>query len=486
MAQTLSEGLIVPDSDGSEAISATGVAELRLLGTTTNTALQGKLPIVHMGTTGDLNDATSEGLYTYWSGVDNAPGGSGTVIVSRLLSTTGTVSGVYQLAHITSLTSPEIWSRFQGSTGWSAWVQVGGSASASAGLLPASPGSMKSAPLAMTAGFGGATVTGSGTTVVMQKLPAMVERLQIHLENRNPRSNNQDSPQVTLSNVRIGLHNGSGSSASWVTPAGVGLTPYRSAWITVPPSWRGQEIVVAYTWTSSGTIQQTIGTGWTGGAATGQVPLWAWLECAIPADVPVVAAFGDSLSVGVGSTHVMVDSWIAQWAEANDAFPAWWAGSGDASTTWTKDADRKWFQYGKTIAAPDAVIYAMGSNEVFGSGAPSYAVMQQRTRDTVALIREKLGNPVVYGATIMPRTSATDETLRRNVNAWYPYSGLFRQVFPFGTTISNDDETIIPEYDSDGIHLTTSGYGALAGIIPASIAPSWGTAITAMQTAASA
>lgn len=41
MAQTLSEGPVVPNADGGEAISATGVAELRTLGATTNSALAG-------------------------------------------------------------------------------------------------------------------------------------------------------------------------------------------------------------------------------------------------------------------------------------------------------------------------------------------------------------------------------------------------------------------------------------------------------------
>lgn len=42
MAQTLSEGVVVPNMDGGETISATGVAELVALGTTVNAALQSK------------------------------------------------------------------------------------------------------------------------------------------------------------------------------------------------------------------------------------------------------------------------------------------------------------------------------------------------------------------------------------------------------------------------------------------------------------
>ena len=438
--------------------------------------------------TDDLDLAVRPGAYAFWGTAANTPsGGSGTAITTELLSNQGTVSTLMQLAYVPGISTTEIWTRYRGTTGWAPWVRAdaGAVAAAPVGLRPASPASKKLAPLSMSTGFGGSQRTGSGTTVIAQWLPPSVGRLQVHLVNRNPRYQLLDAPTVTVTNVAIGLHDGNGGSTSWTSLSGTGTTPWDSTWVEVPPAWRGKDIAVRYTWSGSGTIQNNIGTAWTGGVRDGNPPLWAWLECEVPADTPVVAAFGDSLSSGVGASRPVMDAWIVQWAKTAGAFPAFWAHSGDASTTWAEDTPRKWFAYGMNVAAPDALIYAMGSNEVYGGSAPSLTVMQQRVRDTVGMIRTKL-TPNVFGATIMPRTSDTSETLRRQVNAWYPQSGLFRQVFDFVTPISSDDETIIPAYDADGTHLTTGGYGQIAAAVPSTIVPaSWSAAIAALHAAAS-
>lgn len=492
MAHTLSEGVVVPDMDGGETISATGVAEMVALGTTVNAALQSKAGHRTYLPTDDLNTATTPGIYGFWPTTANSPGGSGVVLTGTVLSTSGTATQVQQTAFQSSIAESSIFSRFMGSAGWSQWRRIDSGAvdlsDVPVALRPAAPGSMKSAPLAMSTGFGGAQTTGTGTTVVVQYMPEMVERVQLHLINRNPRYQLLDESTTTLSSVQIGLHNGSGGSASWTT-LGAGATPYGSRWVEVPEAWRGKDVAVRYTWANSGQIQMNIGYGWTNGARQNNLPLWAWLECEVPADTPVVGVYGDSLSSGVGSSRSMADSYIVQWAKLHGAFPAFWAHSGDASITWTEDTPRKWFLYGMDVAAPDAMIYAMGSNEVYGGASPTAEVMKQRVTDTVAMIRAKL-TPNVYGALIMPRTSYPDETLRRAVNAWYPTSGLFRQVIDFASAVSNDDDNLIPAYDSDGIHLTTAGYAAVAAAIPASIipapasSPDYQSAIDALNTAA--
>lgn len=421
----------------------------------------------------DLNDYITPGGTSYWGSRSlNAPsGGSGTLIVTNTLTTSGAVASVNQFAIVPGIAAPELWSRFRGGN-WSQWIRLDAGSvefpEVPISMRPAAPGSIKSAPLALSTGHGGSQTTGTGTTVIVQTLPAMVERVQLHLINRNPRYQLADADPVTLSSVAIGLHNGAGSSAAWTALPGTGTTPWDSVWIDVPEAWRGKDIAVRYTWNCAGTIQRNIGTAWTRGARDGNPPLWAWLECAVPASTPVVGAFGDSLSAGVGSSRPVVDSWLSQWARTHGAFPALWAHSGDASTTWTEATDRKWFLYGMNVAAPDAMIYAMGSNEVYGGAAPDLATMQQRVRDTVRMIKAKIA-PVVYGALIMPRTSYPDETLRRAVNAWYPASGLFRQVLDFGAAISADDDNITAGFDSDGVHLTTSGYAAVASSVPRSI-----------------
>lgn len=64
MAQTLSEGLVVPEAGGVEQISWSGVEEIRLLGTTTNAALTNKLGVVTLSASDHLDNLTTPGTYT--------------------------------------------------------------------------------------------------------------------------------------------------------------------------------------------------------------------------------------------------------------------------------------------------------------------------------------------------------------------------------------------------------------------------------------
>ena len=101
----------------------------------------------------------------------------------------------------------------------------------------------------------------------------------------------------------------------------------------------------------------------------------------------------------------------------------------------------------------------------------------------------KFVSPVVYDMTILPRTSVTGdaETLRRSYNAWLPKSGT-RQVFNIVPAVSTDDETLMPAFDADGIHLNTAGYAAIAGVVPTSTLPAvavdYTAAISALNAAA--
>ena len=79
-------------------------------------------------------------------------------------------------------------------------------------LRHTSHGGFKRAPLALSLGYGGATTTGVGTTVVIQHLPRSARRAQLHLVNRNPRYARSESPAVSIDATAIGLHDGAGGS----------------------------------------------------------------------------------------------------------------------------------------------------------------------------------------------------------------------------------------------------------------------------------
>lgn len=418
-------------------------------------------------------DTIENGVYSVWSGPTAEAMGLPTATLGTLTSTRYGTGAGSQVWIPSVLQGAQIWVRSEFTGGWSGWSQIGSGSGDNAPMLRSAPSSgFKTAPLALTLGYGGGTATGTGTTVVIQYVPVSTRRAQLHLRNWNPRYINADSAPATITATAIGLHNGSGGSAAWavfpnasgVTSVTDGETEYTSGWIDVPAEWQGQEIAVRYTW--SGTVQRNIGTGWTGGVKDDLPPLFAWLELEVPSSTPVVAVFGDSLST-LGGARPVIDSYIDQWARANGAVPAHWSHSGDKAVTWTSATVRKWGLYGWDIAAPDAMIYLMGSNDL-SEASITLADMQARIGSTAELIRGII-TPNLYAGTILPRTNqatgSTFETVRRQVNAWLPKSGLFRDAYATSAAISTDDDTIIPAYDADGIHLTAPGYGAVAGAI---------------------
>lgn len=435
-----------------------------------------------LGSSSNL-DTLENGIRSVWAGgvataLDLPTSTLGTVITTRY----GTGAGM-QMWIPRLVGSSQIWVRNELTDGWTVWSQIGAGSEGSTALLrPAPSAGFKTAPLALTLGYGGGSTTGSGTTAVIQHMPKAARRAQLHLRNVNPRYTMADSAPVSISATEIGIHTSNGGSSAWVPfPATSGVTSvadgpqeYTSGWVDVPEDWQGKDIAVRYAWASSGTVQRNMGTAWTGGTRDNAPPLFAWLEVEVPSSTPVVAAFGDSISSGTSSARPVVDSWIDQWARANGAVPAHWSHSGDKAAAWTSETIKKWGLYGWDIAAPDAMVYLMGSNDL-GETTINLAEMQARIRSNVSLIRAFI-TPNVYAGTLLPRTiqptGSTFEVVRRQVNAWFAQSGEFRQVYAMAAAISTDDDTIMPIYDADGVHLNTAGYGALAAAItPSPVGP---------------
>lgn len=419
-----------------------------------------------LGSSTDRN-ALKNGDYAFWSGGAATGAGMPTNTLGVLMVRHfGTGAGI-QMWIPSPIAGPELWISNKFSGGWTDFERVDAGAVDNRHMLrPAAAGTLKTAALPLTLGYGGGQTTGSGTTVVLQHMPKTTRRVQLHLINRSVRYAMSDSAPVTISEASIGLHTSGGNASSWTTLPGTGQTEYTSGWIDVPEAWQGKDVAVRYTWSSNGQVQRNMGTGWTNGSKDNTPPLFSWLEVEVPASTPVVAAFGDSLSSGVSSSRPVIDSFIDQYARQIGAVPTHWSHSGDKASGWQGKVERKWFMYGDAIAAPDAVVYFMGSNDL--SEGVNLAEMQARISETAEAISAKL-TPVLFGATLLPRTNqpagSTFETVRRQVNAWLPSSGLFRTVFPFAAAVSSDDENLDAAIDADGVHLTTAGYGRLAGAI---------------------
>lgn len=161
-----------------------------------------------------------------------------------------------------------------------------------------------------------------------------------------------------------------------------------------------------------------------------------------------------------------MDSWPAQWGRANGVAVSHWSHSGDSGPSFTDADGQKWKLYGDRMAPLDVCFYSLHNNDMNEAVTPTLAEMQARVRTILPLVRKYI-SPNVVATTITPRDAVTGaaETLRRQFNAWLKTSGLFRDVFDVSAAISNDDETIRPEFNADGIHMNTAGYAAMAAAI---------------------
>lgn len=429
------------------------------------------------GTGGDLDNYTKPGLHGYWSDAANRPPTdeptSGNLLV--LPSPSGSGASLTHIAFPYGTDSTQ-WKRFKGSIGFSPWVRM------DAGAVdfpdetitpPQSPAQLRTLPLALTAGGSGTAGPTSGNYRMPVKYGATITRWRLHFRNNNPRFGT-DGPAATISAVYFGPAT-SGTftaapaqiAAGLVTGGSDAVTPWQSAPITA-----GTEYAIAYSFTASAT-NAVVGGGWSASSVNSttatlnrvvSLPLDVWIEAEAEATVPVVAVLGDSLSAGVGATLPVYDSVLSQWARTRGVLPVHYAASGDTMQGWSDGTAYKWQRW-QHLNRPDAVIHAMGSNDVFGGA--DLATLKARRAASIELLQRYV-SPVIYSLTITPRTSDTggQEQVRRDYNNWLKGKpDAARDVFDVVPAISGNDEAISPGLDADGTHLTTAGYAAMAGTI---------------------
>lgn len=331
-------------------------------------------------------------------------------------------------------------------------------------FTPSAP-STKTAPLALTTGFGGRRTSGSGRTSVIQYLPPAAQRVRLTIRNWNPRYVFADQRAVALTEVKIGRHTGDGRGTGWVELQ-AGATAYDSGWTDVPASFRGAEIVLQYRWEGRDVVR-CLGTGWTDGVRDPFPPLFSWFEVEVPTSTPVVAVFGSSTAAGVGAERPLIDSWFGLWAREHGVVPMFVAHSGDKALSWSSVSDRKWSLYGDRAVQLEAVLYAMGSND--WAGRADLPALQERVEATIHEIRERTGAPI-FGTTITPRRRRPpNEQTRIAYNEWLQESGLFAGVIDLAAAVSLPDGTLDPAVDHDGTHVNPLGHARLAAAVPPSV-----------------
>lgn len=387
-----------------------------------------------------------------------------------------------------------IWIRRKSGSNWSPWSLVGPVdtslfATVSSTASAIRPGSgMKMVRVPVTVGHNPAPYTAmtSGAVRLPLRWAFPVIRWRVHIANLDIRSGSTSKPESSsMTGMWVGTHNGSGGWTgtpikaldAFTVPANGDV--YTSPWTDAPiPTSATGEVLLGYGYTTTaapweqlGTSYQTtattdpsIGTGW---AAKTTAPFDIVVEVETPAGTPVVASLGDSISVGVGATRGLIESWLNTYARTLGAIPVHGGSSGDTivgSSTLTAPKFTRWLS--SASAPPDALVFALGINDA-GGGADA-TVIKTRFDALVPQLATRI--PALFLAEITPRTAvaedAPSEVARIEHNTYLatlPHGA--RALWPFVAAVSADGADLDPDKNADGLHPNTAGHNALAAAL---------------------
>lgn len=381
---------------------------------------------------------------------------------------------------------------------WQEWTdEVSKSASSNtaptngvAGARDGSPvAGLKTVPVALSLGnMPGNTRPATGSYRNKFLFNAPIFRWRVCMSARNPRFGTTNGADVKVSRITFGEHAGGGKFAAAPRTIATNLVLGRDGSVA-KSDWQtggivqNKEFLLGYDYTGKAETFGLVGSCWkttTGTAADAApalstdwlTPLDIWLEVETYAGTPVVAAFGDSLTCGVGNTWSVFDSWLSKYCRDNEALPVHYAASGDNAGSWASDFRQyKWTRWDEH-ATPDAVIYALGSNDIASSTLDE---IKQHTLAVVGEIQRKW-NTAVYAVNFTPRNTWINQPgdeVRKQYNQWLATQPWPRQVFDFSTVVRDTATGGIKEsYNGDNVHLNTAGYAAeAASITPPVTAP---------------
>lgn len=446
------------------------------------TILTASAPIsVAAGT--DLNTITTPGTYDVNATMTNWPVAQGGALEVLKIG-----SAAFQ-RYTAWLPRPRVFIRSSivGNTEWRPWAELAYLDTVQPVTpQPAAGAGYKSAALALTQTGGGGTETISAASVRWPvKIGVTALRARLHVRNLNWGSGNgyPYPGAVSFTGAWVGPGNGKDFTGApqRVLPAfttAADASEYVSPWFDYDFTEDAQHLFsVGFTTAAGQTNFAGRGGCWRttnpadasalSPAAEQSItsPFDVWLELEVPEATPILAGFGDSNTVGTGTTLPVYDSWLAEYCRRQRAMPFHLAIHGSAASTWADAAAPKWNRYPGT-ARPDAAVYFLHQNDL--ADGITLAELQARFRSTVAILKSKL-TPNVYGATITPRNAPEAiDSVRRAYNDWLNTrpEGL-RGCFNFSAAISDDDRTVRAADSADGLHFTTSGHAKIAAVLEA-------------------
>ncbi|MBE7701276.1 SGNH/GDSL hydrolase family protein [Oerskovia sp. Sa1BUA8] len=366
---------------------------------------------------------------------------------------------------------------------WTAWSRVDASAvSAQLGSTQnvARGSGLKTIPVAVTLGQSNTAAPLTGTWRVPLLWAFPITRWRLHVTNRNPRFGTTAGAGIVVDGVWLGDHAGMGAFAT--TPdqvAGPFTVPddgaeHITGWLTLPIG-DNVERLLSFSYTAAAAPPALMGHSFmatgkvapaiapAGMTSTETTPLDWWIEAETYAGTPVVAVFGDSLAGGSGATRALLDSPLSVLCRDIAAAPVHYAASADSMSGWLDTASHKATRW-LSLTRPDAVLWSMGHNDVYGTATPaSLATMQDRFNTLLPWVKSAIA-PMVVVTTITPRATGTSaqHQVRHDYNAWLlgrVGSGAVRDLFDYDAAVAIGD-ALRPEYDSDGVHLNAAGYAA--------------------------
>lgn len=377
--------------------------------------------------------------------------------------------------YVTYEETPRIFARTSSGATWRAWAQIGG-ASAPVVTVPAS--GMKRVGVPITAGHSGSDAPLEACVRMPLLYQAPILRWRLRIQDINPRSGVTRSGQININGIWLGTHTGSGAMTGAVQVASAitipdGAAEYRTPWVNTPLT-AGTEYLLSFGYTKATAPWAMLGYSYqtaddadasvanpVGMTKLGTAPFSIAIEAETYAHTPVIASFGDSNSVGVGSTNGVHDSWLSQLCRRLKALPDHRGSSGDTMVGSLTASAYKYTRF-SDLTRPDCVLHAMGQNDAAITDN-TLATLQSNLATTATAVLAGI-SPNMYLVNLMPRTTdpwAGFEALRQSYNTWLAtLPGGGRDLFNIAAAISTDDLTITPAYDSgDGIHLNTAGFG---------------------------
>mgnify|MGYP002759800807 CR=1 FL=1 len=447
----------------------------------------------------DLNEVVIPGVYwvnstSAFSNLVNGPTAQAAPGVLTVTATTAGNGRIYQefvLLPDTGLGDSATFTRHRdASMTWSKWVDKSSAGASDSSDMSTGGGrgsGFKTVPVPITVGNSGVSHMDSATGSIRYVLDyaAPITRWRVCLSSRRPRQGDLSGCHARITTVAVG-DQADGASYT-ATPQVVARdlevpadgTVVKTPWVTRPLG-DGTVNLLGIDYETINDVKPLllpaecyILTG--GDTATTVTPTSAqysqsgafdmWLEAETYATTPTIAGVGDSSTAGSGAARSYNGSWLPTYCREKKALPVGYAAAGDTMQHWAQTIGGYKQTRWQHLDRPDAVIVALGANDVAGG-----RTVDDITGDFTTLLPTFLAiSPNLYVATPKPRAETTAEKteVRDGYVNWLrdeAHQLGVRDVFLFHDAVGGD--TMAAEYDSgDSQHLNDAGYQKLAEAI---------------------